>query len=489
MPGSRVPRNFLYAMTLGVIAAGVMLVLFYGQYLWMAGQIVTASYDEHRTLVEATFAQNAKSDLHAVAYALPDDLDASGTTIISQSLNRSMADNSRLVGLRLTLASGSSWSVGNPPQAGDQPEPLWLDNQLLHSYPIIRNRVEIGRVWGSFDLAPLQAELDGFATEMRTTSNQSRRISYLWIIGGTVTVLLLCGVVGLAILRGQTRRIRELKLQAERFRDADFGERVAVTTDDELGALAEVFNEMRDKLRTTTHSRDYVNSILSGMNEAIIVTSKDGHIKRINTATMHLLGYEEDELAGTSIDFITDRSKSGSLADDSPSGLPRDAVNQSKNGESIPVTYTSTIVVCDHSGDGDRINAAQNITERRRAEKRIRYLARIDPRTKIPNRMQFQHLLQRGIARARRAGKSLCLFYVDVDHFKEINDTFGHLAGDTTLETVAERLSATLPQNSVIGRLAGDEFAVIIDGLGADDESETAELAPVSYTHLRAHET
>ena len=82
--------------------------------------------------------------------------------------------------------------------------------------------------------------------------------------------------------------------------------------------------------------------------------------------------------------------------------------------------------------------------------------------------MQFQHLLQRAIARARRAGQPLCLFYVDVDHFKEINDTFGHLAGDATLETVAERLSAALPEKSIIGRLAGDEFAVIVNNLGPD---------------------
>jgi diguanylate cyclase (GGDEF)-like protein len=88
--------------------------------------------------------------------------------------------------------------------------------------------------------------------------------------------------------------------------------------------------------------------------------------------------------------------------------------------------------------------------------------------------MQFQHLLQRGIARARRAGKPLCLFYIDIDFFKEINDTFGHLAGDTTLETVAERLSAALPTRSVIGRLAGDEFAVIVDGLGPDADGKKA---------------
>jgi diguanylate cyclase (GGDEF)-like protein len=100
--------------------------------------------------------------------------------------------------------------------------------------------------------------------------------------------------------------------------------------------------------------------------------------------------------------------------------------------------------------------------------------------------MQFQHLLQRGIARARRAGKPLCVFYIDIDHFKEINDTFGHLAGDTTLETVAERLSAALPQKSVIGRLAGDEFAVILENLGPDKtgKRETSELAQTLLNRL-----
>ena len=142
-----------------------------------------------------------------------------------------------------------------------------------------------------------------------------------------------------------------------------------------------------------------------------------------------------------------------------------EAFFQSKFGESIPVSYTCSIVEGKETESENRIYAAQNSTERRRAEQRIRYLARIDALTKIPNRMQFQHLLQRAIARARRAGKPLCLFYVDVDHFKEINDTFGHLAGDATLETVAERLSAAMPEGSIIGRLAGDEFAVIVDKL------------------------
>jgi diguanylate cyclase (GGDEF)-like protein/PAS domain S-box-containing protein len=222
-------------------------------------------------------------------------------------------------------------------------------------------------------------------------------------------------------------------------------------------------------LRSTTISRDYVDSILSGMNEAIIVTSIDGIIKRINRATTILLGYDETELLGKPIEFILNTKRTPALADNSSTGVPKEAVFESKLGEAVPVSYTCSVVAGQNGDSEDRIYAAQNITERRRAERRIRYLARIDALTKIPNRMQFQHLLQRSIARARRAGKPLCLFYVDVDHFKEINDTFGHLAGDTTLETVAERMTAALPEDSIIGRLAGDEFAVIVNDLGPSE--------------------
>jgi diguanylate cyclase (GGDEF)-like protein/PAS domain S-box-containing protein len=222
------------------------------------------------------------------------------------------------------------------------------------------------------------------------------------------------------------------------------------------------------------------------MNEAIIVTNSDGEIAHINTATKHLLGFEEDELIETSIDTIVDTGKSRSLADDTPSGLPKEAIFKSKFGESIPVSYTCSVVEGSNGSPARRVYAAQNISERQRAEKRIRYLARIDPLTKIPNRMQLQHLLQRGIARARRAGETLCLFYVDIDHFKEINDTFGHLAGDATLETVAERLGAALPRHSVIGRLAGDEFAVFVSGLSPDRQGmeKTTKLAQTILNRL-----
>jgi diguanylate cyclase (GGDEF)-like protein/PAS domain S-box-containing protein len=479
MTGSRIPRILLQTIALSVVVAVVMLSLFYAQYRWLASQIVAASYDEHRSLLEQSYERRARAELHAIADGLPLGGETVDPAEISASLNLALAEQEGLIGLRLVREDGVAWTSGNFPRDTEVTETVMLTDHLLLSYPVLREDGEIGRLWGSFDLASLRADLARFEGELLAKEAQSRRLSYLWIGGGTIAVLLLCGGLVWLNVRSQTRRIRQLKIQAEKFRDADFGEPLPHRDGDELGALARVFNDMRDKLRTTTLSRDYVDSVLSGMNEAIIVTTGDGRIKRINSATSHLLGYDEDELEGTSIDFVVNYKKSGSLVEGTPSGLPREAVFESKYGESIPVSYTCSIIGGDGDGSGDRIYAAQNITERRRAEKRIRYLARIDALTKIPNRMQFQHLLQRGIARARRAGKPLCLFYVDIDHFKEINDTFGHLAGDTTLETVAQRLTATLPKRAVIGRLAGDEFAIMVDGLGPDEQGtkSTCKLA------------
>ena len=472
MIGSKIPRLILYAMVLGAAGAGIMLSMFYGQYRWLADQIESASYEEHRSLLESSFERSSRANLHAVADRLPDDLTDIDAATVDRLLDSALDVHPELNGIQLTAASGETWSRGAYSQEVIFTEAIWLEEQLLLTHPVKRDDGVIGVLAGSFKLDILKSELAAFAARLETRENESRRISYIWIGGGTLAVLFLCLVVMWLITHGQTKRIRQLKAQAEKFRDSDFGEPLPETAGDELGALASVFNDMRDRLRTTTHSRDYVDSILSGMNEAIIVTDDGGNIRQINRATTHLLGYEQEELENTSIDFIINMKKSQSLANDTPSGLPRETVFESKYGESIPVSYTCSIVESNGGAASSRIYAAQNITERRRAEKRIRYLARIDALTKVPNRMQFQHLLQRSIARARRAGKPLCVFYVDIDHFKEINDTFGHLAGDTTLETVAERLTAALPEHSVIGRLAGDEFAIILDGLGPDSDGE-----------------
>ena len=151
----------------------------------------------------------------------------------------------------------------------------------------------------------------------------------------------------------------------------------------------------------------------------------------------------------------------------------RETVLRTASGQTIPVSMAGSPITTEDPEFQGNIYVARNITERKRAERRIRYLARYDTLTKMPNRMQFQHLLQQSIARARKAGRSLALLYLDLDRFKEVNDTFGHAAGDRTLEILSERLTRNLSKDTVIGRLAGDEFAMFIDDLPAEVDNRS----------------
>ena len=176
-------------------------------------------------------------------------------------------------------------------------------------------------------------------------------------------------------------------------------------------------------------------------------------------------------MVGKPLNSFVDAAHRGGF--DSVNSMPdaRETVLRTASGQTIPVSMASSpISTADPQFQGD-IYVARNITERKRAERRIRYLARYDTLTKMPNRMQFQHLLQQAIARSHRNQRALALLYLDLDRFKEVNDTFGHAAGDRTLEILSERLTRNLSKDTVIGRLAGDEFAMFVDDLPIDTDN------------------
>ena len=245
----------------------------------------------------------------------------------------------------------------------------------------------------------------------------------------------------------------------------------------ELSELATAVNAMRTNLRSSMISRDYLDRLLSSMGEALLITDADGRVERANAAALELFKQDEATLKGKLADELilsNDRRRAEGVA-----SRPREGTVLRPDGTTVSVSYTVANV-----RDGDviqsKVYAAHNIDERKRVEQRIRYLARTDSLTKIANRMQFQHLLQQAIARARRSQQYVAMVYLDVDRFKDINDTFGHAAGDTSLEIFARRVLAELGENSHAGRLAGDEFAVLITGFERLDAMQRYlnELAP-----------
>ncbi len=113
-------------------------------------------------------------------------------------------------------------------------------------------------------------------------------------------------------------------------------------------------------------------------------------------------------------------------------------------------------------GEGESLFIARDITERKKAEKRLSFLAYQDSLTGLPNRASFNERLTRDLARARRKDEAVGVVLIDLDRFKEVNDTLGRDAGDLLLQAVAERLSSSVRETDTVARTSGDEFCVIL---------------------------
>jgi diguanylate cyclase (GGDEF)-like protein len=112
----------------------------------------------------------------------------------------------------------------------------------------------------------------------------------------------------------------------------------------------------------------------------------------------------------------------------------------------------------------------RDITERKKHEENLEQMALYDQLTQIPNRRQFIEMLKKSLARAKRMGKHVGVLYLDLNDFKEVNDTRGHATGDLVLKAFAERLQPALREYDTVARLGGDEFAVIADTLAERKE-------------------
>ena len=141
-----------------------------------------------------------------------------------------------------------------------------------------------------------------------------------------------------------------------------------------------------------------------------------------------------------------------------------------RDGSSVWVLKNLTL-------SGDRIHSTVvDISDRKRAEEQIEFHAYHDVLTNLPNRKLFMDRLSQALTRCRRYGKSLSVMFVDLDHFKSINDTFGHTAGDELLLEMSRRLRACVRDDDTVARLGGDEFTIILSELRhPEDAANVAE--------------
>jgi diguanylate cyclase (GGDEF)-like protein/PAS domain S-box-containing protein len=261
---------------------------------------------------------------------------------------------------------------------------------------------------------------------------------------------------------------------------------------DDIGELGEAIITMTKDLIKTTVSKDYVDSILHNMNDSLIVTSMNFHIRNVNLATLNLLGYDSDELIGRHINTIfrgplnrvqdCDTFDNADKLDFHSSGKNEKSF-YSKDGQIIPVLLSTALLKNGDIENQGFVYVAKDITERKKTEEKLEQMALYDFLTGLANRVSFNDRLEQALRKARRQNSQTGLMFIDLDRFKEINDTLGHDSGDALLKKVAEWLQKSVRECDTVARLGGDEFAIILENINDhQDATNTADRILTAFT-------
>lgn len=204
---------------------------------------------------------------------------------------------------------------------------------------------------------------------------------------------------------------------------------------------------------------------------AMYVTNAEGKIERVNQAFCRMTGYSVQEVVGHSPALLDVGRYSSEFFDAISHSLTQrgfwegELQHRHKSGRVFPAAVAITELRDDGGNVTHRITSFSDITERKNSDSKIQQLAYFDPLTQLPNRSLLLDRLERAIARAKRSGQYVAVFFLDLDQFKQVNDLFGHNVGDELLRFVAQRLSGCVRNEDTVARLSGDEFVVVLTGL------------------------
>ena len=212
-------------------------------------------------------------------------------------------------------------------------------------------------------------------------------------------------------------------------------------------------------------------TVFENTSEGITVTDAQERILLVNQAFCEFTGYTENEVLGqTPRMFQSGRHDqyfyAAMWADIQTTGHWRGEVwNRRKNGEIYPQLLSISAVRDESDITTHYVGVFADLTKIKATEARIEFLAHHDALTELPNRLLLGFHLGHCIELSRREGQQLAVLILDLDHFKDINDSFGHPAGDELLKSVACRLSQRLRGTDMLSRLGGDEFAIVLDNI------------------------
>ncbi|HHC72754.1 MAG TPA: EAL domain-containing protein [Thiotrichales bacterium] len=237
-------------------------------------------------------------------------------------------------------------------------------------------------------------------------------------------------------------------------------------------------NERRSSRAALHLMRERAEVILESIGDAVITVDNAGRVEYLNPVAERLTAWRLDQAVGRPVEEVFRvRGEGGRrlnpvevcLRQQQPVRLEGDVVLLRSDGVEIPIN-DSVSPIRDHQGEGSgAVIVFQDVADAREMARRLQYQASHDHLTGLYNRRAFEERLTRAISRVREGGDGCFLCYMDLDQFKLVNDTAGHLAGDALLQEIAGVIAPRVPEPHLLARLGGDEFGLLLEEV---DEKE-----------------
>ena len=231
--------------------------------------------------------------------------------------------------------------------------------------------------------------------------------------------------------------------------------------------------------RNAEYEHRIASEVMRSMSEAVAVLDWDYNFVAVNQSFTRITGYADVEVIGRLVSLLDSDQHEQAFFERMRAELDRDGRWSGevwkirKDGEEI-LCKIEINVVPDASGQRSLyVMVLNDITEQKRAEQELRYLANYDTLTSLPNRSLLSERLSRAIVRARRENGRVAVLFIDLDRFKDINDSLGHATGDRILRAAAARVQQTVGVQHTVARLSGDEFTVVLEDIESMEDAET----------------